>query len=574
MASYDRTMSHPGRFLNALRARLTVLGNSRNWHGGQVDDLFARIRRPLDRRFLARVTRLGDHGKLGKAVRNSLAEQATPSRRVLICALRAWPDHNAYEIVIAQALRLRGIEVAIVTSGGGMPMCELGWPREAWPRPCDRCSWTTDRIAAASGLKHFRLADRYEWGENATKASLVPLPGTATDPAESARASTIWSLRTSEIASHEDGPEVLRDYAVAHSAVDRAINEILDEFKPESVLMVNGMFAAESAIRGSALARGLRAPTYEIAPRGGALVFSQEGLAPALDLDRTWELHGETPLTAAQSSALDDLLGRRTEGLGTHEAYAFEKAADINAIRDSLGLRPDSRIVSLFANITWDTALQNNDIVYGSMIEFAADAIRRVASMPDVDLVIRSHPAEVKWGTAQPVEPGVRSLIGNDIPPNVHFVRPDQTLNSYTLVTASDLVLSYATTVGLEAAVAGVPVAVAAQAHYRGRGFTVDLTSPDDLSEVMKNPPDGLTSQELELARRYAFAFFFRAMIPFPTVTRHLSAAVDAMVTSAAEIQPGADPYLDFICDRIIDGGHFDLPDELVNGAALVLAAQ
>jgi hypothetical protein len=32
---------------------------------------------------------------------------------------------------------------------------------------------------------------------------------------------------------------------------------------------------------------------------------------------------------------------------------------------------------------------------------------------------------------------------------------------------------------------------------------------------------------------------------------------------SAAAIAPGADPYLDLICDRLLDGGDFYVPDEL-----------
>ena len=63
------------------------------------------------------------------------------------------------------------------------------------------------------------------------------------------------------------------------------------------------------------------------------------------------------------------------------------------------------------------------------------------------------------------------------LPANVILVPPDQPLSSYGLLAVSDLVLGYTTTVGLEAAVRGIPVAVAAETHYRGRGFTTDITS-------------------------------------------------------------------------------------------------
>jgi hypothetical protein len=73
------------------------------------------------------------------------------------------------------------------------------------------------------------------------------------------------------------------------------------------------------------------------------------------------------------------------------------------------------------------------------------------------------------------------------------------------------------------------------------------------------------------LALRYAFLFFHRLCIPFPAVeakTSGLSAgdidALERIPTRATELAPGADPYVDFVCDRILDGGDFVLPEALV----------
>ena len=52
----------------------------------------------------------------------------------------------------------------------------------------------------------------------------------------------------------------------------------------------------------------------------------------------------------------------------------------------------------------------------------------------------------------------------------------------------SDLALVYTTTVGLEAANLGIPVAVAGATHYRGRGFTHDVTGPRSSSTLMRSP--------------------------------------------------------------------------------------
>jgi CDP-glycerol glycerophosphotransferase (TagB/SpsB family) len=194
------------------------------------------------------------------------------------------------------------------------------------------------------------------------------------------------------------------------------------------------------------------------------------------------------------------------------------------------------------------------------MFDWLAQTVRSMADVPDTTLVIRVHPAEVRWGTNQPVERELLARVGT-LPPNVRLVRPDEPISSYTLMAISDAVLTYTTTVGLEAAARGRPVAVAGATHYRGRGFTIDVDEHADVERLLRaaTPLDAPTR---ELARRYAHGFFLRFMIPFPAV-RIRDGELAQVPSDPADVAPGHDPYLDFVCDRILDGQPFVLPDEL-----------
>jgi hypothetical protein len=73
----------------------------------------------------------------------------------------------------------------------------------------------------------------------------------------------------------------------------------------------------------------------------------------------------------------------------------------------------------------------------------------------------------------------------------------------------------------MEMAMSGVPVIVAGQTHYRGKGFTLDPASWDgyfqQLEEVLKNPQSfKLSRQQVEQAWNYAYRFFFEYPLPFP----------------------------------------------------------
>jgi capsule polysaccharide export protein KpsC/LpsZ len=194
------------------------------------------------------------------------------------------------------------------------------------------------------------------------------------------------------------------------------------------------------------------------------------------------------------------------------------------------------------------------------MIDWLTTAAAAAGRIPDMTLVVRVHPGEAKWGTNEGVEASLLSQLG-ECPPNVRVVPSTEPLDSYVLMDLSDLVLTYTSTVGLEAASRGVPVAVAGATHYRGRGFTHDLTGPDALEDILGGQVLHMDTHELELAHRYAYAFFFRALIPFAGLG--ITGSHVGRIPTRDEIEPGRDPYLDLVCDRILDGREIFLPEEL-----------
>jgi Capsule polysaccharide biosynthesis protein len=552
--------------------QLRGVGGKGNLQPGALDRLLARVRRPLDRAYERRALALDDLAALGAEVdstlRTHVAVSSGSSPRVLVTSLRGWSTHNAYELAIAQGLRLRGAEVGLLTCGGGMPACELGWARHAHPRPCDRCAWLTDHVAKGAGLKHYRLADHMPWGEDPRLAPRHPTCETTVGPHEASAVSVAWLLKATQLDRVPLAREVVEDYAVAVEGVEYAAGKIFEEFQPDIVFLLNGLFAAERAIRRVALTRGLRAPTYEIAPRGGALVLSQHTPAPDYNLDQLWEAVKDRPLTARQRAQVDRLLRDRIHGIGAHESYYDHPEDDPEELRRRLDLSGRERVVSLFTNVTWDSATIGHDVGFASMFDWVEHAVR-LAESRDLVLVVRVHPAEARWGTREAVEEVVVSRLGG-VPANVRFVTAGEALSSYALLDISDLLLTYTTTVGLEAAVRGKPVAVAGDTHYRGRGFTMDLASPEDLARVMGLEPAQLPPTDVEQALRYAHMFFFRAMIPFPLIDAR-DGTVRHFPREAEALARGADPYLDWICERILDGGDFGLPDALA-GASIASA--
>jgi hypothetical protein len=543
-----------------LTRRLQRLGDPLRSDVTLPDRLAAPLRRPLDRAWYARRGRLDDLESLSQSVIAAAPPVTGP--KVLLSSLRMWTQHNAIELVLAHALRLRGADVELVTCGGGQPVCEVGWGRRASPRPCDRCGHYTDRLAGASGYRHHRLGDHFAWGKRPGRAPARSDAPSNEAVASAARVSAAWLTKSSEPLETETGPAAVRDFEVAGAGVERAAAAILEHSRPDVLVLTNGLFASERILAETARAMGIEVVTYEVAPRHGTLVFGRRAPAPDMDTDALWETARDDALDDAEERALATMMSGRQEGSAAHERYFAAPTEDERAIRDLLGIGAGVPIIAAFTNLAWDTAVLGKDIGFDSMVDWIAQAVTAMPARPDAVLVIRVHPAEVRWGTAQPIEPELLRRVGS-LPANVHVVGPEQAISSYALMAMAERVLTYTSTVGLEAAVRGRRVAVAGETHYRGRGFTDDVRDAEHLRRLIASSGDGpLTDDEVALARRYAFAFFFRLMIPFAPVENRGDEIVK-LATSAAELAPGADPHLDFVCDRILGGGELLLPREL-----------
>jgi hypothetical protein len=134
-------------------------------------------------------------------------------------------------------------------------------------------------------------------------------------------------------------------------------------------------------------------------------------------------------------------------------------------------------------------------------------------------LVIRIHPGE-RYTKGPSVADVIRSELP-EIPAHIHLVEADSPVNTYDLVDIANLGLVYTTTVGMEMAMSGVPVIVAGQTHYRGKGFTLDPDTWDSyfqmLDRALLNPEIiTLNREQVGRAWNYAYRFFFEYPCPFP----------------------------------------------------------
>jgi hypothetical protein len=490
--------------------------------------------------------------------------------RILFFTLRGWSTHVAWEATLAAALRLRGADVRFWTCGKRLPLCDIASCHASPPTPCDFCATYVNRALAAWRFPVRRLRDFITPAEVADlyrQVITTPYKEYSEFVAEGlpvgklVTTSVCWFLCSGTIGDDDLSRQSYRDFLTSGAVMARVGARLLDAMKPEKLFLLNGLFFAERIMMELARARGLPVVTYEGGFMPDTLVFAHNHIAPYYELDDVWPCYVKTPLAPAEAAQLDDYLFARKSGGRDAAKYFPSIEKDKQAIVARLGLRRDKKLVTLFTNILWDSAILDRDRAFNGMIEWLDESIRHFIPRDDVQLVIRVHPAEVRLAMQESHEQVAEMLAARypHLPSHIKIVPPESDLSSYVLMQMSDVGLVYTSTTGLEMALDGKPVIVAGQTHYAGKGFTYDVASRDEYLALLNRLVDlsPLSAEAIERARRYAYLFFFCFMLPFPAVTTLPRGRLRFNFETLGDLHPGRWPELDLICHALLNDAPF-----------------
>jgi hypothetical protein len=201
------------------------------------------------------------------------------------------------------------------------------------------------------------------------------------------------------------------------------------------------------------------------------------------------------------------------------------------------------------------------------MLDWIIKTVAYFARRPDLQLLIRVHPAEITGdiSSRQPVVEEMHRAF-KVLPSNVFLIPPQSRVSTYAAMEACDAVIIYGTKTGVELTSLGIPVIVAGEAWIRNKGITLDAKSETDYFSLLDRLPfrEPMSEECTARARKYAYHFFFRRMIPVtqvaPTGRKKTQFRVD--VSRLADLLPGKSRGLDVICDGILTGSPFIYPAE------------
>jgi len=306
-----------------------------------------------------------------------------------------------------------------------------------------------------------------------------------------------------------------------NTAAAMAIYDWLASSQPEVLILPNGTILEMGVAYQVARLLGIRTVTFEFADQRERIWLAQDDEIMSHHTAELWNGLGGQPLPEAARQAVGELsFARKNAKLWGDFARQWQQtpARGASEVRRALGL--DERPVALLAtNVLGDSLTLGRQRISGTMAEMIVGTIRWFLNHPEAQLVIRVHPGELKTHGTSMVE--VIEQAFPELPEHIHLVRPEDKTNTYDLVETADFGIVYTTTVGLEMAMSGLPVAVTGLTHYAEKGFTLDPADWQDFESILfrlaADPASmRLSQQQVEQAWLYAYLFFFEFSLPFP----------------------------------------------------------
>jgi len=501
------------------------------------------------------------------------------------------PVIRELDMALAIGLTLRGARVSMLLCDEFLPACEyctfhmFRSPHEYAERgPWDHCGSCYGQGRAAYdclGLPVLRYSSFVSWAQRREARSLAASVPPGDIPSfrweglavgEHAHAGALRFIARGELTDTQDEEVILRRYLESAFLTARAMQKVFASRPWRAASFHHGIYVPQGIVGEVARSLKVRIANWVVAYRKQRFIFSHGDTYHHTLLEEPVDSWEDVSWTSDIREEAAAYLQSRWQGSQDWIYFHENPSEDIASLRAEWGLQAGRPAILLLTNVIWDAQLHYRANAFGSMMEWIISTIDYFRTRPDLDLIIRIHPAEIRGGIPS------RQLAQDEIarhfpslPSNIKIIGPDRDVSTYAMAQQCDCALIYGTKTGVELTSMGIPVVVAGEAWIRGKGLTLDADSPEAYRKILASLPlqKRLDASTQERALKYAYHFFFRRMIPVSCIeqTGNKHDPFKIRTESLDIFSKENDPGLDVICQGILEDKPFIYPAELLGSS-------
>ena len=514
---------------------------------------------------------------------------ATGQRILIATSAGGFIPGAIVESTIAAALTLRGARVEILLCDEVLPACiqamlhflpsqEEFAAHGPQQQLCAECFRPGLQMYSSLGLPIHRYSDLITNEERESARSLAQtIPLSEIDSfrldglavGEHALAGTLRFFASGNLKAETGAEPILRRYFEASLLTTYAMRRLLDSREFAAACFHHGIYVPQGLIGEVARSKKVAVVNWNPAYRKKCFIFSHQDTYHHTLLSEPTANWEDIEWNAAMEAEVMEYLKSRWRGTQDWIWFHEKPEEDLATIANELGVDFTGPCIGMLTNVMWDAQLHYRANAFPNMLEWVIQTIRYFSGRPELQLLIRVHPAEIR-GTLPSRQPLVAEItrVFPQLPKNIIVIPPESQVSTYAAMSQCDTVLIYGTKTGVELTSMGIPTIVAGEAWIRNKGITWDAATAAQYFEMLDDLPQRKRLDERIRTRalKYAYHFFFRRMIPLSFMRESNEGSPFRLELDSIEtLLPGRDLGLDVISDGIMKGREFIYPAENVH---------
>ncbi|MCR6629417.1 MAG: capsule biosynthesis protein [Magnetospirillum sp.] len=523
----------------------------------------------------------------------SVRKSAQGPRVLMATVVGGYPQFTLLESALSLALTLRGVRVDTLICDGALFGCLRAKIAGLSPEQlaahdighvmCKGCQGSARAVFDSTGLNQVHLSSLLSAQDEESARHLAQtVPVDQIDSyvldgipvGEHSMAGALRYFGVGDIAGQRCAEGVLRAYFESGLRTAYAMRNLLDQTAYDAIVTNHGIYTPHGIINAVARRRNIHTVAWNLAYRKQCAIFSHNDTYHHTLMEEPVGLWDAMDWSPAHEADIMAYLDSRRGGKNDWIWFNRDGDSDMDGFSRDSGIDWSRPVIGMLTNVVWDAQLHYPANAFENMLDWVMQTVDYFAARPDLQLLIRVHPGELappggQTVSRQPVAEAIHSHFGGTLPKNIFIIRPESKVSTYAAMDRCNAVIIYGTKTGVELTAQGSPVIVAGEAWIRNKGLTLDATDADSYFRILDGLPfaERLDAGTMGRARKYAYHFFFRRMVPVPFLdsTPEAWPPYRIAVDTLDELLPGVSPGLDILCDGILDEARpFVYPAEIL----------
>jgi hypothetical protein len=319
---------------------------------------------------------------------------------------------------------------------------------------------------------------------------------------------------------------LLKDYKLLTSQqianlkiLNKCYKSMLEFHRPDRVFSNDSFYGMWRLLQDRSVERGI--PFYNFWPvTKERFAFSRD--SPCMDPDFSffWKSFKDVNLTDDEKIRVDQWLR------GGRKLLLDTEIHEDCVTKDFLKFDKNKPTVLLPANLIWDLAGLDRQVIFRDMADWIVKTIEWFKVNPGYQLIIKPHPMEISRHYVPKTRETVESIIQKNIsklPENIILLKPDTDIRVTDIKKYTHLkgCVVHTTTVGFEFPAQLIPSISTARSPYRGLGISHDPTTTEEYFSLLSKLLHDELADDLdirkELAYKYIKLYFFHYFVKLNT---------------------------------------------------------